>query len=304
MSTPEEVLELATQRYQTALKNFGGSSTHSAVDEFLQASFLIGPLDQYKILPPPCHRIAADSSEREGKGGSGRAFLQLLVWHAIADSIQSRRFSRLPARVQKHQLVQFSRMLQHEAVPDGWSSLESDIFLKDFGLASLRLYAAAAQLIDLRCGLARSILLRSGFRGLGKGLRMLMDCGGFQPMLQIHTHTAYLDEFNEAGWEECYRTCADIYAANPGILGMFGGSWFYDPQLREISPRLAYLMDTPCRAGAHLLLTDTEGDFVQDAISTSPSRRKLFETGEYKPCRYTLVWGKRRQTQWAIEHAL
>lgn len=302
MSTSREVLGLAGQRYQTALKNFSATSAHSLAEEFLRTSRAIGPLDHYKIFPQSCHRIAAALAGQVLEPQAMGASLQLLVWHAIVDSMQSGRFSTLPPRVQRHQLVQFSRLLIQQSVPEGWSSLESDIFQKDFGLASLRLYAAAAQLIDLRCGLTRSILFRSGVQGLGKGLRVLVECGGFRPMLQIHTHTEYLDEFNEAGWEECYRTCAEIYSAHPEILGMFGGSWFYDPQLRKISPRLAYLMDTPCRAGAHLLLTDKEGDFVHDAIATSPSRRKLFEEGKYKPFRYTLVWSKRAQSQWAAEN--
>ena len=44
--------------------------------------------------------------------------------------------------------------------------------------------------------------------------------GGFRPYFQIHTHQFMLDAFNEAGWEECYRCCAELYAVHPEVLGM------------------------------------------------------------------------------------
>jgi hypothetical protein len=293
-----EIHKAAHERLQRDMADLGPRAPKFAVDEFIATSKTIGPLDTYHVLPERCRDLALAVSGID-KGQWLPAFLRLAIWQAMVEGIEPGQFATLPPRVQHHQLVQFRRLLGYEEAPVGWNSLESDIFLKDFGLASLRLYAAAAQLIDLRSGLPRSLLFRSGLDGLVRGVRMLADCGGFKPMLQIHTHTAYLEEFNEAGWEECYRTCVDIYRARPEIRGMCGGSWFYDPQLSSISPRLAYLVETPCGAGAHLLFTDKTGDFVQDAIATSPSRRKLYDEGKYHPRRYTLVWSRAAQMKWA-----
>ena len=117
-------------------------------------------------------------------------------------------------------------------------------------------------------------------------------------MFQIHTHTAYLNEFNDEGWRECYRVCADLYSLHPEVKGMFGGSWFYDPALAIVSPRLAYLSDVPREGGAHFFLAATGGEFVKDALATSPSRRKLHEEGRYFPHNFMMIWGRSAQIDW------
>jgi hypothetical protein len=225
-----------------------------------------------------------------------------VIWQALLGTVQSQRFALLPKRIRGHQWIQFQRLAQRADMRGAWLSLDEDVFHKELGIATLRLYAGAAQLIDPGCGLPRSLPFRSGWQGLRDGFFMALDCGGFQPMFQVHTHTEYLDEFNEEGWNECYRCCADLYTVHPKSRGMFGGSWFYDPQLATISPRLAYLCSVPRAGGAHFLLTAKDGAFVSDAISTSPSRRKLYEAGTYRPCSYSLIWSRKAQMRWAQNH--
>ena len=85
---------------------------------------------------------------------------------------------------------------------------------------------------------------------------------------------------------------------------MFGGSWFYDPVVSQISPRLAYLSDVPKQGGAKFFLAAKSGDFAHDAISTSPSRRKLFDEGRYKPASYMMIWSKNAQIYWARQNSV
>ncbi len=302
MKTSAEILNAARERFGREMAEWPSGAVIGSTKAFVAAFKNVGPFDNYRVVPPQCEQLLS-SVEGIDRGAWVPAFLRLAIWQAIGDAVESGEFGLLPARVQRHQLLQFERLLGYEKIPDAWTTVTSDVYLKDFGLATLRLYAAASQVVDLRGGLPRSLLFKSGVRGLYKCMKMLADCGGLKPMLQIHTHTAYLDEFNEAGWEECYRTCADIYRARPDIKGMYGGSWFYDPQLAAISPRLAYLVDTPCKAGAHLIFADETGEFVQDAIATSPTRRQLYESGQYHPRRYALVWSRASQTRWASGHS-
>lgn len=180
--------------------------------------------------------------------------------------------------------------------------LNQDIYLKEMGLATLRLLAGAAQLIDIRCGVPRSLLLRQGWRGFGKSLMTFAGLKGFSPFMQIHTHDLYLDEFNEAGWNECYLCCAEICEANPSLLGMFGSSWFYDPVIQRISPRLAYLQQVPGGGGADFWFFAAGGHSITLATATSPSRRKLYEEGKYLPAAYMMVWGRRALVSWAGGH--
>ena len=196
-------------------------------------------------------------------------------------------------------MKQFERIVDKTASSDDWLSLDNDLFHKDFGIAVLRLYAAAAQLVDPRCGIPRSIVFAGGVAGLARTSAAILRLGGFSPFLQIHTHTAYLEDFNEEGWNECYRTCADLYSVHPECLGMFGASWFYDPQIEIISPRLSYLSRVPIQGGAERLFFAGDGEFVTDAIATSPTRRKMFEDGSYRPHSYMVAWGKCDQMRWA-----
>lgn len=127
-----------------------------------------------------------------------------------------------------------------------------------------------------------------------------MKAGGFAPWYQIHTHTSVIADFNEEGWEQCYRVIAGMLALNPIVKGMFGISWFYDPGLEEISPRLRYLRQTPLSGGARLFYRGgDETENVRNATSKSETRRKLYEAGKYKPVAYAMVWRRADLLRWA-----
>jgi hypothetical protein len=66
-----------------------------------------------------------------------------------------------------------------------------------------------------------------------------------------------------------------------------------------VSPRLGYLRDTPIQGGAHLFFYEEGGSSISNSLSTSPTRRKLYDEGKYMPKSYMLVWGKRPQIAWA-----
>lgn len=299
---PSGLLRRAQDRLALGRSELARLAPGVSAQPMRQVSAMLGPRTHYKHFPADCQALVDQTAQRHGPQAVA-ALLAVSIWQGLVDVLGSGRWTSLPARVQGHQARQFERLLAQQPGDGQWQALSDDGFHKDFGLATLRLYAAAAQLVDPRCGLARSIVWRAGVAGLAPAMRMVADLRGFGPMLQIHTHTAYLAEFNEEGWNECYRTCAELYQLHPECLGMFGGSWFYDPALPAISPRLAYLSEIPVAGGAHRVLAETQGDFVQDAIATSPSRRKLFEAGSYHPRSFILAWSRSSQQRWAAGHA-
>ncbi|OGA99263.1 MAG: hypothetical protein A3E25_16790 [Burkholderiales bacterium RIFCSPHIGHO2_12_FULL_69_20] len=294
MTTISEIRQCLTVQLGANLKQQGAATVPSTVNEFLRATTSLGDLDHYKHFPPDCYRLVAASGGEQAQ----RLFLESVLLQGMSQTIDSSRFTALPPRTRNHQCAQFNRILRRENPLPSWLDMESDLFHKEFGLAALRLHAGAAQVIDPRCGVPKSIVLKSGLPGLAQGIRVAVECRGLKPMLQIHTHTAYLDEFNDEGWRECYRVCVELYGLYPRIKGMFGGSWFYDPVIQQISPRLSYLSSVPRQGGARFLRVATEGDFVQDAIATSPSRRKLYDEGRYRPISYMMIWGRSAQTSW------
>lgn len=171
------------------------------------------------------------------------------------------------------------------------SSLSRDSYLKELGLTRLTLIPAIAQVIYPFSGVQASVVAKNGFSAWWY---VYARCGGRRPFLEIHTHDPWVpDYFNEKGWEETYRLAAMVLEAMPKVKGMVGSSWFYDPQLDEISPRLSYLRDSPVKGGAKILEVGVDDQSIRLAISKSKSRRELYESGRYSPVVHALVWSRR-----------
>ena len=76
--------------------------------------------------------------------------------------------------------------------------------------------------------------------------------------------------------------------ANEDHKGFCGASWFYDPQLENISPRLVYLAADPIAGGAERFHLGE--DHTGSALSKSNTRVKFYDQGKYLPQSYLLVW--------------
>jgi hypothetical protein len=83
-----------------------------------------------------------------------------------------------------------------------------------------------------------------------RGPGVLARLGGSFPLYQIHAYTRHLSEFTEPGWEACYRRIARIMGDEPEVRGLYGGTWFFDPELQRVSPRLTYVRRLPIDDGA------------------------------------------------------
>lgn len=268
------------------------------IDAFIRVALDVGRFDHYKVFPARAQAIIAKLSAAHGPAVV-RRFLRAALAGAVRQTVASERYRALPPRTKANQVRHLSRIALDQDVEAQWLDLDQDLFQKEFGLATMRLYAAGSQLVDFRCGVPRSTVMKEGIGSALPKLLTMMRLSGFRPWFQIHTHTFNLDAFNEAGWEECYLCCAELYQVHPDVLGMFGSSWFYDPALTTVSPRLAYLRQTPCDNGAALMFVVKAGEAIANATATSPSRRALYEQGKYLPTNYMLLWGREAQSAWA-----
>lgn len=271
------------------------------IASFVRACEKLGPFDHYKIFPAEARAIAAAIGNAHNVA-TLRCFLRAVLASAVLQTSTSARFQALPPRTAANQARHLRRIVRDIDAQAAWLSLDHDLFQKEFGLATMRLYAAGSQLVDYRCGIPRSTVLTEGIALALPKLLTMAKLGGFRPFFQIHTHKFNLDAFNEDGWEECYLCCAELYQVHPDVLGMYGSSWFYDPALEVISPRLAYLRETPCENGAALMFVVIGGDAINNATATSASRRQLYEEGKYLPTNYMLIWGRNAQRDWAARH--
>ncbi len=159
-----------------------------------------------------------------------------------------------------------------------------------------------AQTVDMISTIKARSLLHSILRtaGLGVVFRYLR-AGGHGSWFRIHTDINNLTDFHEKGWDACYLRIAELLECREDIRGMVGTSWFYDPQLLEISPRLAYLQKRPLERGAFALSHRTSPFDIESATMKSKTRRRLFEEKRYNPKVYSIVWPRQALIDWAKE---
>lgn len=291
----------AKENYNHALKLIPELPPDISLDGFIHAATDIRPYEHYKYFG----KAARDIVERiNAVGGifSVRAFLRAVLGRTISTWANTGHYRRLPPLCAYYHAAQLDRISQDFDATSEWLDLGDDLFQKEFGIASLRLYAAGAELVDYRCGIPRSIVLRQGAGRVIPNIALMLRLGGFKPYFQSHLHAFNLDAFNEEGRNDLYRCCVELYALHPECLGMFGSSWFYDPALDHISPRLSYLRKIPMEGGAHLFYVRDGGEATSNALAKSETRRKLYEEGKYVPRIYTLVWGRKDQIKWVRAH--
>ena len=100
-----------------------------------------------------------------------------------------------------------------------------------------------------------------------------------------------------------YLRIAELLERQQDIRGMVGTSWFYDPQLLEISPCLAYLQQRPLERGAFLLRHGTGLFDIEHATMTSKTRHRLYQEGKYTPIVYSLLWPRQDLISWAEQNS-
>lgn len=271
------------------------------MDEFIACFGPVPAGATFKHITPQARALYASVAGTAGAEGASRFLLACLL-AAVRASMKGERLARLPARVRAHQLRQFARIALHDERFLVHCRLEADVFLKELGLATLRLYAGASSVIDPSSGVGRSLMWKAGLGRLPARALFFARAGGFKPYFEVHVNKLYLDEFNEEGRNECYRCCAELYALHPDNLGMFAGSWFYDPVIARISPHLAYLREVPVAGGARCMLDSYNEEARANATATSATRRALADAGRYRPASYALVWPRRAQVAWARRH--
>jgi hypothetical protein len=173
-------------------------------------------------------------------------------------------------------------------------SLDDDAFRKDLSICLLLSFPCVAQVVEETGGIPRRALTTGGpGQALKLGEYLLSTGLRTGPYLEIHTHTPMLGDFNPAGWDRCYELTAALLAARPRCLGMVGGSWFYDPALASVSPRLSYLADVPIAGGAFRVRLGQSQEDIDLATATSATRRALVESGKYTPTRWLLIWPRK-----------
>ena len=178
---------------------------------------------------------------------------------------------------------------------------DRDFFAKDVRLTLvLSVPGARTQMIDLSSPLGPGQVLRHAREGWGwSAVPAWAAAQAWKPWLEVHTESRELSDFNEPGWDRAWATAAEILKRRPDRAGMLGSSWFYDPPLEQISPRLAYLRLNPLKHGAFLVHQGPGDIHTQRAATSSPTRAALIEKGDYTARSWIVAWPRAALIKWA-----
>lgn len=178
---------------------------------------------------------------------------------------------------------------------------DRDFWAKDVRIALvLSVPGARTQMIDLSSPMGPGQVLRHAREGWGWSvIPSYVAAQSWKPWLEVHTESRELSDFNEAGWDRAWATAAEICKRRPQMAGMLGSSWFYDPPLEQISPRLAYLRVNPLTHGAFLLHQGPGEIHTQRAATSSPTRAALIEKGDYTARSWIVAWPRAALIRWA-----
>jgi hypothetical protein len=255
------------------------------------------PLYLFDILPPGLVAPVMElTPEHRGMLAKEMVSRQL-------DSLGSRLLQSALPEVILEQYPTVVRYMVRSIVDDSnaaYGDIRESYFDRDLRMAAGLSVPAGAQILDLRCWVQPSFYRNQGFK---ENLRCLsfikFTLGDRGPMVRIHTDTRCLDQFNEEGWDDCYLRIAQLMGTDESIRGMIGTSWFYDPQLETVSPKLFYLARTPLGNGGFLRVDGPGAVHTARAITRSPTRKRMFDEGSYLPVCATLIWPRKSLLAWA-----
>lgn len=248
----------------------------------------------YTDLPAEFH-VRASASMRDARSPVSSRLLDLILVELIREFDTRYHQAALPESLLPYYRENISRILSRATQSGVWTgSSHDDIFLKDLGILRMWLIPCASHLVFRNSGVPRSLVLRQRPDALIRALAFFaLRAGGFSPFLENHVHPQMLVHFNPEGRQRCYELVAELLQRWPDSRGLMGLSWYYDPAVRTLSPRLAYLRNGPEQHGALFLPAGSGADVVGGATSTSVTRRTLYEAGAYMPTRYLMAWPRK-----------
>ena len=243
-------------------------------------------VSKYNHVPPEAAALV------EGLAEPLRApwLCALLLWHMDRFD-QAFAASRLHPEFALHYADVFHRLLDQIAKDPAFADLARDSFLKDLWLARLVMIPAFAQIWWPHSGLSAKAVLKGG---PAAAAYVFLRCGGRRPYLEGHTHDPVAKAYwNEPGWREALRLAALALPALPHACGVFGIAWFYDPAIKEVSPRISFAQDLQVGAGAHRFKVGSNEAAIANATLTSAERRNRYRDGLYLPTDYAIIWSRR-----------
>ncbi len=205
---------------------------------------------------------------------------------------------KYPTSIQDQFKKNSERMLNMCENSEGWGVYGDDVYWKDLAIARQQMFpAGGGRIVEAYSGFGFRQGFSINFSQSFSFFKLLFYSGGRKGYYQSHLHIPLLSDFNEQGFYDCNIGIAEMLIKHEEIKGVFGSTWYYDPQLENISPRLMYVQKIPLENGAKLFYIGE--DRTGNAFAKSKTRLKLYNEGKYKPKKYLLLWLRKEIIKWA-----
>lgn len=227
---------------------------------------------------------------------------RVLLAHLIANAEQHRRSVIVPS-IHPYIREDFDRILKAlEKARPGYYLRDNHLFRRDLAIARLKVIPNGFEFYDLNACIARKEVLKGGFASLVRFAATFQAdlAKPLYPLYEPHWDRRYVKYFSPAEYERCCLRIADMIEANPDVRGVATPSWWYDPQLKEISPELWFVREIAEAGGARFMLLGGHNPYLlTDSLAHSPHRKAAHEAGRYKPRSYMIFWPRRELIDWA-----
>jgi len=230
---------------------------------------------------------------------------KLLVINLVSRAQNKFRQLDLPNEVKKYYSKDFNRIVSQVETSKnnkGYYVSTNDNFCKDLSISSLRLFPIGARKYELSIFPIKRCIRK----GWGQFVKMLIYfvfvTRGIAPFLTGHYDTNdpdFIKEFKIEGQIFAYRIISEVMKLNPGIKGYYGINWINDPQIERISPRLSYIRYANIACGCKYFYLGANRSSIKNATMKSPTRRRLYDEGNYLPENYAFVFSRKQMIDWA-----
>jgi len=231
-------------------------------------------------------------------------YLKLALCCFINDSLERLKHKNLPDEIIHLYHQWFEWVLQDfSKQPDEYYDYCCRSFALDVMICSLRsIPIGGAWIVEIR-GVGLRPFFGGGVKQFFSYLYFIIfKAHGFSLYVRMHTVERNLRNFNEHEINLAYMRIAKLIKRNPRIKGLYRRSWFLDPNLEYISPKLGYLIKVPLQNGAKLFAAGSIKNDIKYALMVSPIRRRLYEEGKYLPMGHAYIWPRKEFLLFAAEN--
>lgn len=270
-------------------------SANSALQQLQRQCYATAPYQAYSQRPD---LIASLQQLPQQLGCSSNELARVLILKLIAEFSIARLPLALPDKISHNYQHSMQRILQlWSSEPAAALQQINDRILKDVGLLVGALLPFTERVVEPYSAIQRSLLYNHSFAQGWHFVRALLQARGNKPVCRLHIHLSEINSLTAVGWRQTCLELAQLLLLNKQLKGVVGASWFYDPTIAAISPKLAFISELLTEMQASCFFSNLERQ-QSGALRRSSSRQHAFKTGQYQPKCYVIFITRRQLLNW------